>query len=78
MMLLGFFLFECFKRDVGDPVIPVSATPTTLRRKLLDIAGKIVKSGRKIKLKIPAAVMEALNFKELWERSGKGPRLSWT
>lgn len=78
MMLLGFFLFESFKRDVSDPVIPVSATPTTLRRKLLDIAGKIVKSGRKIKLKVPAAVMAALNFKELWERSGKGPRLSWT
>lgn len=77
-MLLGFFLFETFKEDVSNPVVPVSATPTTLRRKLVDIAGKIVKTAKQVKLKVTVAVMEALNFKELWERCASAPRLLWT
>ncbi|WP_459936970.1 IS1380 family transposase [Desulfonatronum parangueonense] len=77
-MLLGFFLFETFKEDVSNPVVPISATPTTLRRKLVDIAGKIVRTAKQVKLKVNVAVMEALNFKELWERCAKAPRLLWT
>ena len=77
-MLLGFFLFETFKEDVSHPVVPISATPTTLRRKLVDIAGKIVRTSRQIRLKVTVAVMEALNFKELWERCANVPRLLWT
>lgn len=77
-MLLGFFLFETFKEDVSNLVIPISATPTTLRRKLVDIAGKIVKTSKQIKLKVTVAVMESMNFKDLWERCANAPRLLWT
>jgi hypothetical protein len=74
-MLLGFFLYETFKEDVSNPVVPISATPTTLRRKLIDIAGKIVRTGRQVILKVADVAMDALNFKELWERCSRAPRL---
>nr|MBC8368133.1 hypothetical protein [bacterium] len=36
--LIAFALFEAFKADVADPVVAVTAYPTTLRRSLLDVA----------------------------------------
>jgi len=41
-MLLGFFLFESFKEDVNSPVVTVKFFPTTLRRRLVDVAAKVV------------------------------------
>lgn len=77
MMAISFFLYESFKEDVTDPVIPVSATPTTLRRKLFDIAGHFIKTGGKIILNVTESTMNALNFKELWERCIKPPPIAW-
>lgn len=76
-MLLGFFLFEAFKEDVSAPVVPVTAYPTTLRRRLVDVAAKIVSHGGKTALKVTAAAMESLRFKELWERCLCAPRFVW-
>lgn len=77
MMVISFFLYESFKEDVTNPVIPISATPTTLRRKLFDIAGHFIKTGGKIILNVTASAMNALKFKELWERCSKAPPISW-
>lgn len=77
MMLIAFFLFEAFKFDVGDTVIPVTATPTTFRRKLIDIAGHFVKHSGMIILKVTETVMRELNFKELWARCTKAPPIAW-
>jgi hypothetical protein len=77
IMLIAFFLFESFKEDVSAPVIPIGATPTTLRRKLIDIAGHFIKHSEKIILKVTATVMRELNFKELWERCLKAPPMTW-
>ena len=41
-MLLGHFLLESFKEDVSAPVIAVGSYASTVRRRLIDIAGKIV------------------------------------
>lgn len=71
--LIAFLLFESFKEDVGVPVIPVSSSPTTFRRKLLDIAGHFIKTGRKIILKVTPTTMKELNFKQLWERCVNAP-----
>ncbi len=66
-MLISFFLFETFKEDVlADVISPVSYA-TTVRRKLIDIAAKIVRTGREIILKVTRPVMEALKFDRLWE-----------
>ena len=37
-MRVAFFLYESFKQDVCDPVVPLSCYATTLRRRLLDVA----------------------------------------
>ncbi len=42
MMLVGHFLLESFKEDVSVPVLSVGSYASTVRRRLLDIAGKIV------------------------------------
>jgi hypothetical protein len=76
-MLLGFFLFEAFKEDVSEPVVPVTAFPTTLRRRLVDVAAKIVRHAGRTVLKVTAVTMESMRFKELWERCLSAPKFVW-
>ena len=76
-MLLGFFLFEAFKEDVSEPVVPVKVFPTTLRRRLVDVAAKVVTHAGKTVLKVTAVAMESLRFKELWERCLWVPCFAW-
>jgi len=66
-MIIAFFLFETFKEDVLKEVMPVTAYASTVRRKLLDFAAKIIYSGKKIILKIHSSIMELLKIKRLWE-----------
>jgi hypothetical protein len=72
-MLLGHFLMETFKEDVAAPVIPVNAYANTVRRRLIDIAGKIVSHSGKIILKVSEACFTALRFAELFERCKSVP-----
>lgn len=76
-MVVAFFLFECFKEDVCGEVVPVEAYATTLRRRLIDVAAKIVRHAGKIILKVAAAAMEQLQFATLWARSSAPPRFAW-
>jgi hypothetical protein len=76
-MLVAFFLFECFKEDVCGEVIPVEAYATTVRRRLIDVAAKIVRHAGKTILKVAAATMEQLQFAALWARSSTPPQFAW-
>jgi hypothetical protein len=76
-MLVAFFLFECFKEDVCGEVIPVEAYATTVRRRLIDVAAKIVRHAGQIILKVAAAAMEQLQFAALWTRSSTPPQFAW-
>jgi len=42
-MVIAFFLFETFKEDVLEEVIPITSYASTVRRNIIDIACKIVK-----------------------------------
>ena len=68
-MVIAFFLYEAFKEDVCAPVVAVSSYATTLRRKILDVAGKIVSHSGTITLKITISTWKSLNFYELWVKS---------
>lgn len=74
-MLLGHFLLETFKADVGTPVVSVSAYATTVRRRLIDIAGKIVSHGGQIVLKVSQACFNGLGFAQLFERCKIAPAI---
>jgi hypothetical protein len=76
-MLVAFVLFECFKQDVCREVIPMEAYATTLRRRLIDVAAKIVRHAGQIVLKVAAATMEQLQLAALWARSGAPPQFAW-
>ncbi len=73
MMLISFFLFEAFKKDVLHSVIPVQAYAGTVRRKLIDIAGKIVSHGGKTTLKFTSAVFRRLHLKKIWNACHSPP-----
>ena len=68
-MVIAFFLYEAFKEDVCPPVVAISSYATTLRRKILDVAGKIVSHSGAITLKITISTWKSLNFYELWLKS---------
>lgn len=68
-MLISFFLFETYKEDVLKEVMPIGSYATTVRRKALDFAAKIIGTGRQLILKVTRAVMDNLQFAVLWQRS---------
>ena len=76
-MLLGFFLYETFKEDVCAPAISLNAYPTTLRRKIIDIAVKVVRHAGRVILKVPEALWNHLHFDQLWRRSAQPPLFAW-
>jgi hypothetical protein len=67
-MLLSFFLFQTFKEDVLAEVIPVTCYAHTVRRRFIDIAGKIVRTAHQTIIKFPEAIAKALKLDKLWER----------
>jgi len=77
IMLVSFFLLEAFKHDVGSVVIPVTAYASTVRRKLIDFAAKIVKHSRKIILRVTHATAQEIKLEELWRLSGHPPKFTW-
>jgi hypothetical protein len=74
-MLLGHFLMETFKADVCAPMICIGSYATTVRRKLIDMAGKIVSHGGKIVLKVSLACYRTLNLDHLFERCKIAPAI---
>jgi len=72
-MLIAFFLSETFKEDVLMDVIPITSYATTVRRKVIDIAGKIINTGRRIILKVSHTTMDFLKFDRLWENCQNPP-----
>jgi hypothetical protein len=75
-MLTAFFLYETFKEDVCAPVVSLSSYATTLRRKVIDIAGKIVRHSGKTTLKVAMSTWESLGFYQLWINSENPVRFS--
>ncbi|MDX2454855.1 IS1380 family transposase [Desulfosarcina sp.] len=73
MMLVGHFLLESFKEDVSAPVISVGSYASTVRRRLIDIAGKIVFHSGETILKVSRACIESLRLPELFERCSMAP-----
>ena len=61
-LLVAFFLYECFKEDVCQPVVPLNCYPTTLRRRIVDVVGKIVRHAGQILLKVTAATWKQLQI----------------
>ena len=72
-ILVGHFLLESFKKDVSAPVMAVGSYASTARRRLVNIAGKIVSHSGETILKISKACFESLRFPKLISRCQRAP-----
>ena len=52
-MLIAFFLSETFKEDVLVKVLSVTSEVTTVRRRVIDIAAKVVRTRGQVIRKSP-------------------------
>lgn len=75
IMAITHFCFVSFKIDNLEVVscIDKEAMPNTFRRKIIDIAAKIVKKSNSIILKVPRSVWNGINFQALWEAVNRPP-----
>ena len=67
LQIISYNLLQLYKQDVLQ--VNLRIYTTTIRRKYLDIAGKITESARQTKLKVTRFVMETLNFTQIWKRA---------
>ena len=75
MLLVGFFLFESFKEDAASPVVSITAYASTVRRQLIDVAGKIVRHSGQVVLKVARCAFEGLQLAEMLKRCIEPPML---
>lgn len=76
LLVFSHFLFETYKRDVADEVIPISVYPNTFRRQLIDFAAKIVSHSGEIILKVTEQTKESIKILELWKRCQSPPEIA--
>jgi len=72
LMVLGNNLFEAFKEEVTESVIPVSAHADTFRRRFIDTAGKLVRHVGKLIMKVNKLDYVRLKFDLLVEKCKVG------
>lgn len=73
VMLAAYNLHETFKADGLDGAIKLTSYATRLRRRVVDIAGKVVRTGGRLILKVPEAVARRLDLRRLWEAVADPP-----
>jgi hypothetical protein len=78
LMVVTYFLFETFKEDNLKDILPITSYATTIRRKLVDFAAKVVRTGGEVILKVPAVMMERLQLATLWIRCQAAPAILQT
>jgi len=76
VMLTAFNLQETFKEDGLEGAVPLTSYATRLRRQVVDIAGKIIRTGGELILKVPEAVARRLDLRALWEAVADPPRFA--
>jgi len=76
-MLVAFNLYEAFKEDGLEEAVPPTSYATRIRRQVIDIAGKIIRTGGEVILKITEATFERLDLRTLWDRTADPPGFCW-
>jgi len=70
LMVIAFNVMGWYKQDVlvEMGLVGKGSYATTIRRVVIDFAAKIVKTGRRVVLKVTAATMSRVRLDELWRR----------
>jgi len=69
-MVIAFNVMGWYKQDVlvEMGLVGKGSYATTIRGVVIDFAAKIVKTGRRVVLKVTAATMSRVRLDELWRR----------
>jgi len=73
LLVISHFIFETYKRDITNEVMPISSYPNTFRRKLIDFATKITSGAGYVILNIPRTIFENFKITDLWEKCQSPP-----
>jgi hypothetical protein len=73
LLVISHFIFETYKRDVTDDVIPISSYPNTFRRKIIDFAVKITSGAGYVILNVPRAIFDNFKINDLWKKCQSPP-----
>ena len=66
-LVIAYVLFEAYKQDMPQQLVPKSCYPNTFRRHFIDFAVKIVCRSRQRILKVTQTVWDHLRIDRLWE-----------
>ncbi len=73
LMVISHFIYETYKRDVTNDVIPITSYPNTFRRKIIDFATKITSGSGYIILNVPRTVFDNFKINDLWKKCQSPP-----
>jgi hypothetical protein len=73
LLVISHFIFETYKRDVTNDVIPISSYPNTFRRKIIDFAAKITSSAGYVILNVPRTIFDNFKISDLWKKCQSPP-----
>ncbi|MDP8321570.1 MAG: IS1380 family transposase [Candidatus Stygibacter australis] len=74
LLVLSHVLLQSYVKDICYDIIDRNSYPTTIRRRLIDFAGKFVYHARKIILKVSDPIFNRLKLNLLWERCNSHQR----
>ncbi len=72
-MVISHFIFETYKRDVTNDVIPISSYQNTFRRKIIDFATKITSGAGYVILNVPRTIFNNFKINDLWKKCQSPP-----
>jgi hypothetical protein len=75
LLVITHLLFETYKFDVTDEVVPLKSYPNTFRRKLIDFAVKIVSHSSEKILQVVSTVYNAFKINCLWDKCHQAPQI---
>ncbi len=78
LLVITHFVFEAYKQDVTQDVIPITVYPNTFRRKMIDFAVKITLGARNVILNATKTIHETIKISELWVRCQSPPQIMLT
>lgn len=73
LLVISHFIFETYKRDITNEVLPIGSYPNTFRRKLIDFASKITSGSGYTILNIPRTVFDNFKINDLWKKCQSPP-----
>ncbi len=73
LLVISHFIFETYKRDVTNDVIPISSYPNTFRRKIIDFATKITSGSGYVILNVPRTIFDNFKINDLWKKCQSPP-----